>query len=204
MISFSVNVTDQGSQAIRNLVRGLSPRERQQFNEAGGRGAVVAAQKYHREFDKAGGWRGPNYLGTGSGQGSDFGSDIARGWFFRQADKDGATIANNARNYAFKVHGGTIIPKRAKALTIPLVAEARGLSALRYEETFGEDLFIPRGKSVLAVKSGRGFRSIFALVRSVTMQPWPGAVPPEEVIGSAFAEHFREALADYIERGGDK
>lgn len=203
MISYNIQQKGFGSDALDDFVKALDPRGRLELNEAGGRGAVVAAIDYHREFDRSGGWRGPNYLGRGTGQGSDFGADVARGWFFKKADAGGAIISNNAEHYAFKVTGGVIRPKRAKALTIPLVAEARGLRAVDYERNTGNELFIPRGKSVLAIKTGRTIRAIYALVRQAVHRPWPNALPPKDVLGDAFVEEFKQALLRHLE-GGSK
>jgi len=32
------------------------------------------------------------------------------------------------------------------------------------------------------------------------MAPWPNALPPEEVIGQAFVDGYRKALANLIEK----
>lgn len=200
MISITVNLDDkEASRALAEVISCLTGPEAAGLNAVGGRAASNAAAKYHREFDQSGGWRGKRYLGAGQSDGSSFGADVARGWKFDTSDANGATISNDASYYAFKVSGGTITPKRWDYLTIPIVPEARGLRAATYARTTGQKLFQPRGKRVLAVKDGNGFRPIYALVSSVTMRPWPGAVPPEDVLAGAFSEAWREALADHLE-----
>jgi len=200
MISITVNLDDkEASRALAEVISALTGPEAAGLNAVGGRAAQQAAAKYHREFDQSGGWRGKRYLGAGNGEGGRFGSDVARGWKFDTADAGGATISNDASYYAFKVSGGTITAKRVSFLTIPLVPEARGLRAATFAQNTGQKLFRPKGKKVLAVKDGKGIRSIYALVKSVTMGPWPGAVPPEDVLAGAFSEAWREALADHLE-----
>ena len=55
------------------------------------------------------------------------------------------------------------------------------------------------GKSALFEQHGAGVRAVYALVRSVTMGPWPGAVPPEPVLADAFIARWKTALAELIE-----
>jgi hypothetical protein len=219
MISINVNVSDDVSPMLQKIIGALDGAQSAELNEQGGRAAVIAAIAYHREFDQAGGWKGPRYLGPGPNDGSSFGADVARGWFFQSADSGGAIISNNADHFAFKVTGGTITPKRAKALTIPLIQAAKGLYASVYQQNTGNRLFAIKGKNALFERTegvttgargrrGRpgatairttGIRAVYALVKSVTMGPWPGAVPDEDMIAAAFVDQWREGLADIIE-----
>jgi len=199
MIAIKVNVTDTASQALRNVINNLSGQELENLNEIGGRAAVNAAIKYHREFDKANGWRGKRYLGKGSGEGGSFGAGVARGWNFQESTTKGATITNNADYYAFKVRGGTITPKRGNWLTIPLIREAQGFYVSVYQQNTGRRLFRPKGKNVLmeTLPSGE-VRSVYALVKQVIQRPWPGALPPEDLLAQAFAQKWKETIAEAI------
>ena len=219
MISINVNVSDDVSPMLQKIIGALTGPQASELSEQGGRAAVNYAIKYHREFDQAGGWKGPRYLGPGPNGGGDFGADVARGWSLQSFDRDGAVISNDASHYAFKVTGGTITPKRAKALTIPLIQAAKGLYASVYQQNTGNRLFTIKGKNALFERTegvttgargrrGRpgatpirtsGIRAVYALVKSVTMGPWPGAVPDEDMIASAFVAQWRESLADIIE-----
>lgn len=199
MIEIKVNVTDGASPMLRAVIAALTGKESAELNEQGGIAARNAAIQYHREFDKSGGWRGKRYLGKGPNEGGNFGSDVARGWSLESFNSGGAVIANDATYYSFKVRGGTIVPKRAKALTIPLIQEARGLRASVYEQNTGHQLFLSKSKNALMEKTDDGkVRSVYALVKSITMGPWPNALPPDELIASAFAGKYREALAELI------
>jgi hypothetical protein len=200
MVEIKVNVEDNASPALRAVIGALTGPKMKSFNALGGRAAVLAAKAYHREFDKNKGWRGKRYLGPSQGEGGSFGAAITAGWNFQSSDQSGAVISNAAQFYAFKVTGGTITPKRAKFLTIPLIAEAKGLRVFSYQQITGKRLFRPKGKDVLMEKmDGGGIRSVYALLRSVTTGPTPGALPDESLIAEAFANRWREALTTYVQ-----
>lgn len=220
MISIGVNLTkDTASPTLAALISSLTGTEAAGLNAVGGRAASSAAVLYHREFDAGNRWRGDSYLGPSRGEGTDFGSKVALGWKFDASDAESATISNEAPYYAFKVSGGTITPKRAKALTIPLIPEAKGLRASVYQQNSGNRLFTIKGKSALferlsGITSGsRGrraqvgatsirtsaIRPVYALVASVTMGPWPGALPPGDVLADAFSDAWKTALANEVD-----
>jgi hypothetical protein len=200
MIKIKANIEDNASPALRAVIGALTGAKAESFNALGGRAAVIAAKAYHRDFDKAKGWRGARYLGPSQGDGGSFGAAITAGWNFQSSDQSGATIVNSAQFYAHKVTGGTITPKRAKWLTIPLIAEAKGLRVFSYQEITGKRLFRPKGKNVLMEKTADGgIRSVYALVRSVTHKPTPGALPDKSLLADAFVKRWREALATYVD-----
>lgn len=196
MIDIRVNINDEVSPAIKRIIETLDGEKRADANAVGGRAANTAAIDYHREFNARGGWKGKNYLsGPGRSQG-DFGQNVSLGWNFRSANRDGATIANNADFFAFKVSGGTIIPKRVKYLTIPIVSEAAGRRARAYERITGKNLFTVPGKKALFEKDGDGIRPVYALVSRVTQAPWPNALPRIEKLADIFAEAFINSASD--------
>ncbi|MBK1884875.1 hypothetical protein JIN85_20865, partial [Luteolibacter pohnpeiensis] len=149
MIALKVSVKNDASKFMRGYVETLSGPEKAGLNKVAGKAAVLEAAAYHREFDRAGKWRGKNYMGKGGGEGSAFGSTITAGWSFGSSDQDGAIIFNDADHYAHKVRGGTIRAKRAKALTIPIIPEARGRLAKDYEIFYHTRLFTIKGKRAL-------------------------------------------------------
>jgi hypothetical protein len=207
MIEIKVNVTDNATPALRDFIGALTGSQSSTLNQQGGKSAQNAAIAYHHEFDKAGGWLGKRHLGSVSGEGGSFGAAVAQGWSLAEVTAGGATISNDADHYAFKVSGGTIVPKRWDYLTLPLIPEAKGLLARTYARKTGRKLFRPRRKDgslarVLAetVEGGKGFRSVYALMESVTMGPWPGALPHEDLLAGAFMEGFYDGLRDLIEK----
>jgi hypothetical protein len=184
---------------LRKLIASLSSEDAGTLSEAGGAGAVNSAKEYHSAFDQSGGWRGKRYLGAGDG--SKFGASVTAGWYLRGFTRNTATIANNADHYRFKTEGGTITPKRKKFLTIPMIAEARGVMAMTYQENTGRKLFTIKGKKALfeAIPGG-GVRAVYALVRSVTMQPWPKSIPADDMLLEGYVKSWKLALADMIEK----
>lgn len=201
MITINVNVSDHVREMLVGVIDALTGQDAIELSEQSGMAARNAAIKYHREFDQAGGWRGKRYLGPSKNDGSSFGSEVTGGWALQSFSANEAVISNNATYYAFKVTGGTITPKRAKFLTIPLIAEAKGVKAFRYQEETGKRLFRPKGKNVLMESTGKGTaRAVYALVSSVTQDPWPNALPPEELIGDAFMKQYRKGLEEIVEK----
>ncbi|MGE9267647.1 MAG: hypothetical protein ACQKBY_06085 [Verrucomicrobiales bacterium] len=200
MIKIHARVEDGASPALRRVIDALEGGKSAELNTVGGRAASEAAKDYHAAFSKAGGWRGRNYLG--SRKAGEFGQNVSLGWQFESANGSGATISNNADYYAFKVRGGTIRPKRVSHLTIPMVSEAVGLRARDYEAEHKTRLFRVKGKKALFENDPRrGFRAVYALVKEVTQEPWPEALPDDETLTTAFISGWRGALADMLERG---
>jgi hypothetical protein len=199
MVTVQVNVSDNASPALAALISALTGPQAAKLSEQGGIGARDAAAKYHREFDKSNGWRGTRYLGAGKNDGSNFGSDVARAWALESFTSGGAVITNDAPFYRHKVTGGTLTPKRAKFLTIPLIPEAKGIRAAVYQQNSGNRLFRPKGKNVLMESTGNGgIRAVYALVKSITQGPWPNALPPLEDIAAAYTDQYRKQLLKKI------
>lgn len=143
-------------------------------------------QLYHEDFD--GKWRGSHYMsGPRSGQ---WEKDVAADWQPPFAvDANTVSIINTHPHLAHKITGGTITPVHAGALTIPLIPEAKGISAREYEASSGNKLFIAKG--VIAHKgSGEEIVPVYALKQSVTQEPWPGAMPPQDELQSIFDKAF--------------
>jgi hypothetical protein len=194
-----VTVTDGLSEGLKALIDTIDGEEISGLNEAGARSAVFEAVDYHDKFNKAGKWKGPNYLGGPGRDTGDFGANIALGWNFKAADKSGASIANSANHYAFKITGGTIKPKRAKHLTIPMVPEAAGRRVKEYETLTGNRLFRVLGKKALFENTeDGGFRAVYALVKSVTVRPTKGAFPRTEQLAASYAESWLNAANDLL------
>lgn len=196
MFTLQVEIDDQASEMLRVLSDGISGEKRREMMQVGARSALNAAKDYHRGFNAGNRWRGSGNSGTGK---SKFGAMVTAGWHTGAIDNESATIYNDAPYYRHKVEGGTIKPTRAKFLTIPLIEAARGRTAAEYQATTGSRLFPVKG--VLAEKQGDGIRPVFALRKSVTQRPWPGALPDGEEIGMAFVEGAGRYLERLITKG---
>lgn len=200
MLEVDVSVSDSVSPALQGIIKALDSEQRAELNQVGARSANTAAIDYHQEFNEQGGWRGAGYMSGPGRTPGEFGQNVALGWNFTAADRDGATISNNADYYAFKVTGGRITPKRVSHLTIPMVPEAAGRRVRDYEAATGNVLFRVLGKKALFEKTdGGGIRAVYALVKEAIHDPWPRALPDDETLSSAFIAGWTGALADILE-----
>ena len=197
----SLDITTNGAEitipaGLENL---LSKESFRKFNEVGGRAAQQAAKEHHKDFNQAHKWRGPRYLGSGAGRAGEFGNEIESAWTFEGSDNDGATIANDASFYRHKVYGGVIKPKRAKNLSIPVVADAVGRRAKDYK---GDLFFLKtkKGTKGLFEKDGDDIRMVYLLKDKVDQDPWPGALPPTPALAQAFGEKWSGEAIKELEK----
>lgn len=181
-------------------------------------------KSYHRDFIPK--WKGARYMeGERSGQ---FGQEVVDGWQAPSVSGNQATVSNIFPLLSHKVTGGTIHAKRGRMLTIPLIPEAKGLTAAAYSLETGLSLFIPRGKNVLATRKGsegyflgkRGgikkkqmvggknpsvrkmpIVAVYALVPSVEQEPWPGAMPSDIELHDRFSEAIGQAMDAIVQDG---
>ena len=197
----SIDITTNGAEITipAGLEKLLSKESFKKFNEVGGRAAQQAAKEYHKDFNQAHKWRGPRYLGAGAGRSGEFGNEIENAWTFEGGTSDGATISNDASFYRHKVYGGTIKPKRAKNLTIPVVADAVGRRAKDYK---GDLFFLQtkKGTKGLFEQDGDDIRMVYLLKSQVTQDPWPGALPPTPQLAQAFGEKWSGEAIKELEK----
>jgi hypothetical protein len=133
----------------------------------------------------------PNRLG---GKRTNFWGQIADATSIKNVQTDGAVVAVAERRFNIHLFGGTIVPKKAKSLTIPLIATAHGESVASYQAKHGS-LFAVRGKDALFEKDGDGIRAVFALRRSVRIPRDPDALPTDDALRAALAEEAEDYLA---------
>jgi hypothetical protein len=98
-----------------------------------------------------------------------------------------------------KVEGGTIVAKRAGALTIPVSAEAHGRTAETLEKELGVTLFrVPSdfGEGLLAAAMADGRIKVhYVLRRSVEQAPDPDALPKKGPLVARLISRARAWLA---------
>lgn len=143
---------------------------------------------YHQAFIPK--WKGPRYIAGGSGS-RRFGADIVLAWQTPVFESESSFFITNIHPYlAHKIAGGPIKPKRAKMLTIPLIAQAKGRMAAEFGQSLGLKLF-RRGKA-LSFRQGKGKNATvinaYALSAGVNQAPWPGAMPGQQAIEAAFVD----------------
>lgn len=98
-------------------------------------------------------------------------------------------ITNHDYRLGHKISGGTIRPKRAKALTIPIHPAAYAVRASFLALVEGVKLFVMRSKSghaFLAGKKNKVLVRYYLLKYSVTQGPWPKTMPTDRQIKGAF------------------
>lgn len=119
-----------------------------------------------------------------------------------QTGELGASFAINDPRYGVHVFGGTIVPREARQLTIPVHALAYGRRAKVFEEETGKDLFRLPGKKVLFANLGKGQRAvaIYILADKAVIPPDPEALPPWDKLETACVEQAERHLVRVLER----
>lgn len=116
------------------------------------------------------------------------------------ADSSGATVAIAHPAMAQKVYGGTITPKEGKYLTLPAIAAAYGRSPLAVD---GLEVFWGRdGGETRPRALGKEGTVWYWLVRSVTQDPDPDALPPRAAFARGLADEAGEFFARAARRKG--
>jgi hypothetical protein len=153
-----------------------------------GRDTADYLRRYHTRFRQK--WQGDRYM---AGPRSNlFWQQVVAGWQDPVVSGKRVTITNTFGLLKWKTTGGTITPKTAKMLTIPLVPEAKGLSAAEFVAEEGTPLF--RVGNALMRRIGKRLEGIYALKESVTQAPWPGAMPEQDEIKQVFSDSVRKQI----------
>lgn len=140
----------------------------------------------------------PNWLNAPK---TGFWSQVAESTQYQgDADKTGATVSIADERFPLHLFGGTVRPKNAEALTIPIDAKAHGKRASVLEAELGIELFSitsTKGQGLLVSADGSGNLSLwYLLAKSATIKKDPKALPPETEIKEA----LQEMTATYFER----
>jgi len=184
--------THELDKAAASLIRSVSASTRIKAITSGAKVARDEIQGYYTAkgrnlwINPALGTHGPGRKKTA------FAKLIESGWQVASVNGTTVTISNGALGLAHKVTGGIISAKRAKFLTIPLIPQAHDRRAAQFAKDIGP-LFAAKG--VLMWKKPDGsITPAYALKKSVTHPPWPGALPPTD----DYALPFMDAAADVI------
>jgi hypothetical protein len=153
-----------------------------------GRDTADWLRRYHVRFRQK--WQGDRYM-AGS-RSNLFWQQVVAGWQDPVVSGKKVTITNTFGLLKWKTTGGTITPIRARMLTIPLVPDAKGLSAAEFVAEEGTPLF--RVGNALMRRIGKKLEGIYALKESVTQAPWPDAMPPDDEIKQVFTDSVRKQI----------
>ncbi len=112
---------------------------------------------------------------------------------------DGVIVSASQVGLRQRLLGGTITPKRAQLLTIPVHPEAHGKRAGEFNDLSFIKTGGGRGATAVLAKTGQGniFEVFYVLVKSVTQQGDPTVLPEEREISSS-AERAATRLLNRI------
>lgn len=210
MSRIDIKVTTTGDRAARlGLVRVSSTEARKQAVADGGIAALDVIKGYYamkgRPF-----WVNPSLPTHGPGrkasirvwspgrQRTQWWRSTDTAWEMRQPNSFSVSFVNATIGLAHKVTGGTIRAKRKRFLTIPLVPEAHGLDAKTFSRTIAP-LFRAKGMLMFVDEQTADVKAAYALKKSVTQRPWPGALPPEVSYLDAFLNEALDSLIQSFE-----
>lgn len=111
-----------------------------------------------------------------------------------QAHASDAEVSVTHPGIARALRDVIIRPRRAKALTIPLRAEAYGKRPREFANLSGAALFRPKGTRILATEEGGKLTPMYALCASVTQKRDPTLLPDPKTIDDALARAALNAL----------
>jgi len=118
----------------------------------------------------------------------------------------GRTVVINITDprFAQKLFGGTITAKRARALTIPVTAEAYGRATSTFEKETGVKLFFigkDFANGALAAQIDGRVTIHYLLRKSVHQDKDPNALPPQEQLEDAVTRRAQSVLDRQIKGG---
>jgi hypothetical protein len=207
MAALKIQITTNGFDAIRAaLVRAQSPAKRKVALQAGADAAINAVKGYYSKMgsnafsDKTGPTWGGGRKSTG------FAKLVESGWNIKSVNSQTVEIANKTIGLAHQIDGGTIVPKRRKFLTIPLIPQAHGHTARSYGNNI-KALFpiikADKSSGIMAQKNDdKSITPVFALKKSVTHKPNPNALPPEAEYLDPFLDAALKKIVEELEKNG--
>lgn len=194
MITIKINDRDASAKLERIALQAKNPRAL--LAEVGRRAGNELKRHFRmrdREPNKLGGARTHFWIGVSRS----VSAPVPVGSF----GVSGVRIDITHPGFAQKVFGGRIVPKRAKALTIPVHPAAHGRRASVLENE-GIKLFLiktgPSKLGVLAAKNpegGKGFTVYYVLSRGVDQKADPQAMPAEGALASAVRDQAEKHMA---------
>lgn len=187
------------SAAFERSMRGLlqASKRPRSLLEAAARSVRRVVIRHFRARDKQG-----NALG---GRRTHWWARVARSTHLGSVTDRQAIISISEPGIGLRVYGGTVTPKVARALTIPIHPEAYGRRAGAIESITGMKVwrFTPRkgGPTFLARSLGDDtIRLLYVLKRSATHAPDPNALPPDATMAGAAISAAQAQLRSEINR----
>jgi hypothetical protein len=185
-------------QAKLGLIRLSSTAARRQAIGDGGQAALAVIKGYYQAKGRPF-WVNPALPTHGPGRRpTQWWRSTETGWAMRQANSYAVNFVNGTIGLAHKVTGGTIRAKRKKFLTIPVDPRAHGLTAKTFSRTIAP-LFAAKGMLMFVDEQTADVKAAYALKKSITQRPWPGALPPEASYLDTFIDEALDSLIESFE-----
>jgi hypothetical protein len=186
MITFTYQ--DRGFQTKLRRLHGMARNPRGLMSVLG-REAANHLKRHFRDKDRS----DASALGSAGGRRQHFWLHVSRSVQNPVVSANGrrVIVSINDPRILQKVYGGTIRPKRAKMLAIPIIPEAYGRSPSVYQQETGNQLAaISSGANAVLGFAGQGgfFTAVYVLKRSVTQRADPTALPDESRMTAALIE----------------
>jgi hypothetical protein len=199
MSRLTVNVAITGAQEAKlAAIRISAPVHRRQAVTDGGIAALNVIKGYYRAKGRPF-WVNPSLPTHGPGRKvTQWWRSTETGWAMTQPNSYTASFVNGTVGLAHKVTGGTIRAKRKKFLTIPVDPKAHGLDAKTFARTIAP-LFQAKGMLLYVDEQTADVKAAYALKKSITQRPWPGALPPEASYLDAFVNEALDSLIQSFE-----
>ena len=199
MSKLTVNVGITGAQEAKlAAIRLSAPAQRRQAVTDGGIAALNVIKGYYRAKGRPF-WVNPALSTHGPGRKvTQWWRSTETGWAMTQPNSYTASFVNGTVGLAHKVTGGTIRAKRKKFLTIPVDPKAHGLDAKTFARTIAP-LFQAKGMLMYVDEQTADVKAAYALKKSITQRPWPGALPPESTYLDAFVNEALDSLIQSFE-----
>ena len=199
MSKLTVNVAITGAQEAKlAAIRLSAPAQRRQAVADGGIVALNVIKGYYRAKGRPF-WVNPSLPTHGPGRKvTQWWRSTETGWTMKQPNSYTASFINGTVGLAHKVTGGTIRAKRKKFLTIPVDPKAHGLDAKTFARTIAP-LFQAKGMLMYVDEQTADVKAAYALKKSITQRPWPGALPPEASYLDAFVNEALDSLIQSFE-----
>ena len=199
MSKLAVNVGITGAQEAKlAAIRLSAPAQRRQAVTDGGIVALNVIKGYYRAKGRPF-WVNPALSTHGPGRKvTQWWRSTETGWAMTQPNSYTASFVNGTVGLAHKVTGGTIRAKRKKFLTIPVDPKAHGLDAKTFARTIAP-LFQAKGMLMYVDEQTADVKAAYALKKSITQRPWPGALPPESTYLDAFVNEALDSLIQSFE-----
>lgn len=194
-----VGIEMTGDQTAKlGLIRLAAPAQRKQAVADGGIAALNVIKRYYGSKGRFP-WLNTSLPTHGPGRvPTQWWRSTETAWKMKQTNTFSVSFENGTVGLAHKITGGTIRAKRRKFLTIPVDPRAHGLTAKTFARTIAP-LFAAKGMLMFVDEQVADVKPAYALKKSVTHRPWPGALPPEASYLDVFLNEALDSLIDDFE-----